>query len=353
MKKKILIGMSGGVDSSVAAALLAEQGYEVTGVTLRLWSENTPGAAACNASREAEDARKVCARLGIPHLVLDRQDAFCEHVIGYFIEEYRRGRTPNPCVACNRHIKFGEMLRYALENGFDGVATGHYAEVASLPNGRLSLRRASGIQKDQSYVLYSLSQEQLSRLHFPIGELPKEQVREKARSLGLAVHSKPDSQEICFIPDHDYAAFLQRSGVSLPGEGNFISQNGEILGRHGGIWRYTVGQRKGLGVSFGRPMFVLGIDSDSNTVTLGEAGSEFSSSLTVRDINWMALPEPSSPITAEAKLRYSAVPAPARITPLGGGRARLDFDSPVRAGTPGQAAVFYDGQLLLGGGIIE
>lgn len=352
MKKKILIGMSGGVDSSVAAALLCEQGHDVTGVTLRLWSENSSGGS-CGISREAEDARQVCKRLGIPHLVLDRQEAFREHVIEYFIREYRHGRTPNPCVACNRHIKFGEMLRYALENGFDGIATGHYAKIVSLPNGRLSLLRASGIQKDQSYVLYSLSQEQLRRLYFPIGELTKDQVREKARSLGLAVHSKPDSQEICFIPDHDYAAFLQRSGVPLPGEGDFLSQTGEVLGRHGGIWRYTVGQRKGLGVSFGRPMFVLGIDPDSNTVTLGEAGSEFSSSLTVKGCNWMAVAEPAAPIAIAAKLRYSATPSPALITPLEGERARLDFDTPVRAVTPGQAAVFYDGGLLLGGGIIE
>jgi len=355
MAKRVLVGMSGGVDSSVAAALLIEQGYEVTGVTLRLWAEDNESErreGGCCSLDDIDDARRVCHRLGIRHLVLNMKEQFKTRVVDYFINEYITGRTPNPCIACNRHIKFDEMLRRAKLLEYDYIATGHYAQI-SLQNGRYQLHRAAHPEKDQSYALYTLTQAQLPHLLLPLGEYSKERVRLTAKEKELAVFSKPDSQEICFVPDNNYARFLERSGAVLPGQGDFIDRDGNILGRHNGYWRYTYGQRKGLGVTFGKPMFVTGINPRSNTVTLGESGEEYRSRFDVSGINYIAFEPPREPFKCAVKLRYSAIPAACTVYPQVGNRAVVELNKPGRAVTPGQAAVFYDGGRVLCGGTIE
>ena len=346
--------MSGGVDSSVAAALLIDQGYDVTGVTLRLWTEQDQTErreGGCCSLDDIDDARRVCHRLGIRHLTLNMKEQFKTRVVDYFIDEYISGRTPNPCIACNRHIKFDEMLRRAKLLEYDFIATGHYAQISQ--NGdRHGLRRAARPEKDQSYALYTLTQKQLSHLLLPLGGYSKEQVRLIAKEKELAVFSKPDSQEICFVPDNNYTRFLERSGVDLPGQGDFIDRDGNVLGRHNGYWRYTCGQRKGLGVTFGKPMFVTGISPRDNTVSLGESGEEYRSRFEVREINYIAFEPPREPFRAEVKLRYSAIPAACTVYPDDGNRAAVSLDKPGRAVTPGQAAVFYNGDRVLCGGVI-
>lgn len=345
--KKILLGMSGGVDSSAAALLLKEQGFSVLGVTLRL----CPGTPCEYESGDAADARRVAEALGIEHLVIDREEAFRQDVIADFISEYAAGRTPNPCVVCNRRIKFGAMLDLALELGCSAVATGHYACTRVCPDtGRTLLLRAP-TSKDQSYMLYSLSQHQLSHAMFPLAPYSKPEIRAMAAKAGLPVAQRPDSQEICFVPDGNYGDFLRRFGV-LPKQGRFIDSNGAVLGQHRGISYYTIGQRKGLGLSFGKPMYVTKIDAASGDITLGPEGSQYSPSAVVERVNWIPWERPPQMLRAQVKVRYQAPPAPAQITPLPDGRALVEFDQPQRAVAPGQSAVFYDGDLVLGGGII-
>ena len=344
--KKVLLGMSGGVDSSAAALVLQRAGYAVAGVTLSLQGEKT------RRSDAVQDARRVAEKLGIEHRVIDLTEEFDRHVVAPFAADYLAGRTPNPCVACNRHIKFGAMLRYALAEGFDAVATGHYAVVEQDEAGRYQLYRAQ-TEKDQSYVLYSLTQQQLAHVLFPLAAYAKDEVRALAGEAGLPVAQKPDSQEICFVQDNDYASFIRRYTGKEPPPGNFIDQAGNVLGTHKGITHYTIGQRKGLGISFGKPMFVTKIDPISNTVTLGENGSQYASSLIAGKVNLISADTLEAPISAQVKVRYQAPPAPARLTPLDNGKIRVDFQEPQRSVTPGQAAVFYDGDLVLGGGIIE
>ena len=348
--KKVAIGMSGGVDSSVAAAMLLEKGYEVIGITMLLCEEG-----ACLSSVE-EDARKVCEKLGIEHHVVDFRGEFKEKVVDYFVDEYLAGRTPNPCIACNKHLKFDAMLEKAKELGADYIATGHYAKVlCNEATGRYYLKQSESVEKDQTYVLYNLKQEQLKRLLMPLGDVEnKEEVRKYAEKLGLSTAGKPDSMEICFIPDNDYAGFIERNRNYKATEGDFVDKNGNVLGKHKGIIHYTVGQRKGLGVTFGKPMFVTKIDAENNRVVLGEKGEEFSEGLLCDSLNFITVEKITEPIKVWTKVRYSAKPALATLSMADENTAKVVFDQPQRAVTPGQAVVFYDDEnIVIGGGIIK
>ncbi len=352
MGEKILVGMSGGVDSAVAALLLMKQGYQVSGCTLRLRGGRLASIGNGNGETEIEDARTGGRTLGIEHLVLDLSDRFCRQVVDVFAEEYRRGRTPNPCVVCNRTIKFGGMLDYARQQGYDAIATGHYVRRAYWEEGkRWQLFRADS-RKDQSYVLYGLSQDQLAQVRFPLYGLEKEEVRRLARENGLPVAEKGDSMEICFVPEGEHAAFIERYSGQPDREGVFVSPDGERLSTHGGISRYTVGQRKGLGVALGRPAYVSAIRADTGEIQLSYE-PPFTQSFTVSCVNYVSIPEAEEPFRAQVKIRYQAPPADALVTPLERGRALVRFDRPQKAVTPGQSAVFYDEDCLLGGGIIE
>lgn len=354
--KRVAIGMSGGVDSSVAAALLKKQGYDVIGLTMNLFGEEEKSGAGEISRSAIDDARFVCDKLGIKHYVIDFKEDFKKHVIDYFIDEYKAGRTPNPCIACNKFLKFDAMLRQAQLLEADYIATGHYARIEYDKNsGRYLLKKAAAFAKDQTYALYSLTQEQLSKTLMPLGDLKgKDETREIAKELGLDVAQKPDSMEICFVPDKDYASFIKKHCAHEIKEGNFVDTDGNILGRHKGIVHYTIGQRKGLGITFGRPMFVVGINAESNEVVLAEKGSEFSSSLVAGKLNFIPFDTPKEPIKVCAKVRYSAKEAPAVVS-VEGEKATVVFDEPQRAITPGQAVVFYEpgGDNVIGGGIIE
>jgi len=356
MGKTVMVGMSGGVDSSVAAWLLLRQGYEVTGVTMKLWSEET-GDSRCCGIDDVRDAQAVCRCLGIPHYVFNYKDLFRQRVVEPFIAEYQKGRTPNPCILCNRFVKFGAFCRRAEELGFDYIATGHYARVAREPGtGRYLLRRGKDRQKDQSYVLYTLTQPELARLLLPCGEYSKEEIRDFARESGLPVARKPDSQDICFVPDGDYGGFLERyTGKALPA-GYFIDREGRRLGPHKGMGRYTIGQRKGLGIALGKHMYVSAIDPAANTVTLTEDESElFCREVVAGDVSFVSWPREmlEKPAPVQARIRYSQGLADAEAVVAGDGRLRLRFREPQRAATPGQAAVVYQDDLVICGGTIE
>ncbi len=341
--KKVAIGLSGGVDSAAAAYLLLQQGYDVTGIILRL----KPGSAA---DSDISDAQRIADKLGIELKTPDRRETFSQKVISPFIEEYLSGRTPNPCVECNREIKFGVMLDYALEIGCDCIATGHYARIEE--NGGRFLLKRSLSPKDQSYFLFRLTQEQLSKTVFPLEGLSKDEIREIARKAELPVAEKGDSQEICFVPNDDYISFLGSKNISSP-EGNFVDRNGNILGTHSGIINYTVGQRKGLG-AFGKPMFVNRINAEENTVVIGENGTQYCRGLIADRLNFIAFDSLTEPMRADVKIRFRAKEQPALITPLDGGRISVVFDEPQRSVTPGQSAVIYLGETVIGGGrIIE
>lgn len=345
--KHVLVGMSGGIDSSAAVWLLKEQGYDVEGITLLL----TEGSA-CGSSRDVEDARLTAERLGIPHRALDERQWFHDTVIRDFADTYAAGATPNPCIVCNREVKFGKLMERALADGFDAVATGHYARVEQAENGRWLLKKALDSSKDQSYVLYSLTQHQLSHILFPLGDRFKADLRELAAKQGWAAANKPDSQDICFIPDGDYAAFLEcKMGVRRE-PGDFLDMDGQVIGKHTGMIGYTIGQRKGLGVAFGEPRFVVRKDAEHNTVTLGKSEDLFRNRLIADRVNWIAIPELTEPMTVTAKTRYSQKAAEAVIEPCDDGRVRVTFSQPQRAITVGQAVVFYDGDSVVGGGTI-
>jgi len=357
-KPKVVVGMSGGVDSSVAAALLQEEGYDVIGITLQVWESAGPEVeGGCCSNSAIDDARRVAFILGIPHYVMNFRTYFEKNVVDYFTQSYLAGETPNPCLACNKHVKFGEMLRKARGLGAEYIATGHYAQVLRDPDSeRFLLSKSADTRKDQTYALYMLTQEQLAQTLFPLAEYPKEQIRKMANERGLGVGNKPDSQEICFVPDDDYASFVRKRSPGLVKPGQFVDLQGNSLGRHQGIIHYTVGQRKGLGVAFGKPMFVVGLNPESNEVVLGENADVFTDTLWANDLNWISIPYLKEPLKVKAKIRYNSSGVQATIYP---GEVEADqevmvrFDEPQRAVTPGQAVVFYQGNIVIGGGIIS
>lgn len=352
MAQRVIVGMSGGVDSCVAAALLHEQGYEVIGVTMRLWTlehpDAAPGRQHCCSAEDANDAREVCGVLGIPYYVQNFEQEFNTRVVDYFVDEYRRGRTPNPCLACNEHVKFRSLLRRALTLDADYLATGHYARRVEA-NGSYRLLRAVDGGKDQSYVLYTLAQSELERVLFPLGEYTKAEVRAIARRLQLPVADKPDSEEICFVPDNNYRNFV-RERVT-PEAGEIVDTTGRVLGRHEGIVDYTVGQRRGLG-AYGDRRYVIDLKVADNRVVIGSEDDLLCSTLLAEQVHYVSGRAPESGTSVDVKIRYKAQPSRATLHPLQEG-VELRFERPQRAITPGQAAVFYDGEIVLGGGIIE
>lgn len=355
--KKVVVGMSGGVDSSVAAWLLKQQGYDVIGVTMQIWQEETSDIVeengGCCGLSAVEDARRVAARIGIPYYVMNFRDVFKEKVIDNFVSEYEKGRTPNPCIMCNRYVKWEALLDKAVALGADYIATGHYAKVICLDNGRYAVEKAAFDRKDQTYALYNLNQYQLAHTLMPVGDYDKEDVRRIAAEIGLSVANKPDSQDICFVPDGNYQSFMEEyTGRRLP-DGNFVDKNGNILGHHKGIGAYTIGQRKGLNLSMGHPVFVTSIDPEHNEVIIGENEELFHRSLYASHLNLMSLASLKEPKRLTAKIRYAHKAAACTARQLSDGRLYVSFDEPQRAITPGQAVVLYDGQIVAGGGIIE
>lgn len=355
-KKTVVVGLSGGVDSSVAAYLLKEQGYDVIGVTMQIWQEEDSCTVeengGCCGLSAVEDARRVAQKLDIPYYVMNFRKEFQEQVIDYFTREYLEGRTPNPCIACNRYVKWESLLKRSLEIGADYIATGHYARVEQLPNGRYAIRNSVTAKKDQTYALYNLTQEQLARTLMPVGAYTKEEIRKIAEEAGLPVAHKKDSQEICFVPDNDYAGFIKNStGKTIP-KGNFVQADGKVLGEHRGIIHYTIGQRKGLNLSMGHPVFVTKIRPDTNEVVIGENEDLFINTLLCDRVNFMAIEGLEEEVRLKAKIRYNHPGAECVISPAEDGKVRVTFDQPQRAITPGQAVVFYQGEYVAGGGII-
>lgn len=357
-RTRVVVGMSGGVDSSVSAALLVEQGYEVVGVTLRVWPWKEPADAqkkfgSCCSPESVDDARQVARKLGIPYYLLNTEREFDRTVIENFAAEYRAGRTPSPCVICNRDVKFGSLLRRALAWEAGAVATGHYARIKQDPiTGRYLLLKGRDQRKDQSDFLWPLTQDQLAAARFPIGDLTKDEVRAKARALDLPVADKPESQEICFIPDHDYRGFLRQRIPQAFQPGPIVDRRGEVVGEHVGLAAYTVGQRRGLGLTSGRPLYVVELDPSRNAVVVGEDLDLESDRLIATQVNVIAFDRLEHPVSVTAKIRHNHHPAPATIRPLESGGIEAVFDAPQRAITPGQSVVFYQDEIVLGGGII-
>lgn len=354
MKKRVVLGMSGGVDSAVAAYLLREQGYEVIGVTMQVWQDDngfTEREGGCCSLSAVDDARMVADTLEIPFYVMNFKEVFREKVIDYFMEEYVEGRTPNPCIACNKYIKFDELLHRAEALGADFVATGHYAKIYE-KDGRMVIEKAIDDTKDQTYALYNLTQEQLRKTLMPCGDYRKTRIREIAREMDLGVGNKKDSQEICFIDDNDHGRYIYEKKPELRITGRFVDESGKTLGQHKGIAYYTIGQRKGLGLSIGRPVFVSKIDKEKNEVVLSDESALFKTTLYADKINWILKDSITETYRTTAKIRYSGNPAACTIYPMGDGNVKAVFDEPQRAITAGQAIVFYDDNLVLGGGTI-
>lgn len=339
MREKVVVGMSGGVDSSVAAYLLKEQGYEVVGVTMQTWQD--------------QDVRDIAEALDIPYYVLDFKADFRKSVVDYFVSEYKKARTPNPCIACNRYIKWEALLQYAGQIGADYIATGHYARITQLPNGRYSIRNSVTAAKDQTYALYNLTQDQLAHTLMPVGDYEKPRIRQIAEKIGLPVAGKRDSQDICFVPDHDYAGFIERETGQQSQPGNFVDEDGRILGQHRGIIHYTIGQRKGLGISSETPIFVKELRPETNEVVLCKSERLYAKNCYVANVNYMAETGLSEPVRAVGKVRYSHAGASCLLTLQPDGSLLAVFDEPQRAMTPGQAAVFYRDDYVLCGGTIE
>jgi len=376
-KTRVVCGMSGGVDSSATAALLLEQGYEVIGITLKLWPQDCVNRAEdrCCGPQAVTDARAVCHQLGIPYYLIDEAAEFQKHVISYFADEYKAGRTPNPCVMCNQNLKFGRLIDRANQLGAEFIATGHFARIeqvmgtpgtapASCGNeqrraesvlsapGRYLLKRGRDLKKDQSYFLFSLRQDQLARAMFPLGEKTKSDTRAVARHCQLKTADKEESMEICFVPDKDYGKFLQQANLAQKHRGDIVDLHGHVLGHHDGIEFYTIGQRKGLGITTSKPVYVVELDAENNRVVVGDESALDRDEFTVNQCNWIPFDKLAEPIEVLAKIRYNHPGTPATVTPTGNGSAKVKLHAAQRAITPGQAAVFYQNDLVLGGGWI-
>ena len=357
MKKKVVVGMSGGVDSSVAAYLLKKQGYDVIGVTMQIWQDEEEAAkeenGGCCGLSAVDDARRVAQALDIPYYVMNFKKEFKCRVIDYFVEEYLQGRTPNPCIACNRYVKWESLLKRSMEIGADYIATGHYARIDRLPNGRFAIRNSVTAAKDQTYALYNLTQFQLSHTLMPVGDYTKDEIRQIAMEQKLPVAHKPDSQEICFVPDQDYASFIDREAPGkVPGPGNFVTLDGKVLGQHKGITHYTVGQRRGLEIAAGHRIFVTQIRPETNEIVLGENEDTFTDTVICDKVNFMSVEDIDEPVRVLAKIRYNHKGEYCMLEKQADGKIICSFERSVRAATPGQAVVFYDGEHVLGGGTI-
>jgi tRNA-specific 2-thiouridylase len=351
--KKVVVAMSGGVDSSVTAALLKEQGYEVIGLTMQLWEEkNAIGSRQCCSQEHVFDAGRVAKRLGIDFHVIDFREEFRGLIVNEFADEYFCGRTPNPCVRCNQKIKFGVLLEKAQSMGADYLATGHYARIARDSSGNFMLLKGKDAGKDQSYFLFTLTGEQMSSILFPLGNLDKPEVRRLASNFDLPVAEKSESQDICFVTDNDYAGFIEAQRGKFDFSGNIVDINGKVLGRHDGFYRYTVGQRKGLGIAWPHPLYVLGVDAGSREVIVGHRDELYSKGLIASGVNW-AIPVPDEPLGALCKIRYRHIPVECKVYPLPDNCVEVRFNAREKSVTPGQAVVFYDGERVLGGGWIE
>ena len=359
-KIKVVVGMSGGVDSTVAAYKLKEMGYDVIGVTMRLWKDNDledvfyEAEGGCCSLSAVEDARRVAEKIGIPFYVINFKDVFKETVVDYFTEEYLNGRTPNPCIACNKYVKFDALIKKAHELGAYYVATGHYAKFEKdEETGRILVKKSSEEKKDQTYAIYNLTQDQLKYILMPLGDFTsKDEVRKIASSFDFEVGSKSDSQEICFVPDNNYSGFVERQIQTEIPKGNFVDTKGNVLGQHLGIIHYTVGQRKGLGLTFGKPMYVVEIRPNTNEVVLGSNDEVFSNTLIADQVNFIMFDELKEDVKLQAKVRYSAKPANCIVSKVDEETIKVVFDEPQRAITPGQAVVFYDNEYLAGGATI-
>lgn len=347
--KRVLLGMSGGVDSSVSALLLKQQGYDVIGITLELYN----GGSCCNINTYI-DAKAVCKNIGIPHITYNLKKEFKEKVIDNFIDEYSNQKTPNPCIECNKYMKFGLMYEKAKELGCEYIATGHYAKMEySKKYGRYVLKKANNIKKDQSYVLYNLPKELLGKVVFPLGSFSsKDEVREIAKENNLKVASKPDSEDICFIPDGDYAKFLEENSSLKSKEGNIVLKDGKVVGKHKGLYKYTIGQRRGLGVSYKAPLFVTGFNAKKNELIVGEKEEGLRKEMLVKDINLLLVDDIKTQMKVNVKIRYSANETPATISMLDDNTIKVVFDDPIKGVTPGQSAVFYVDDIVVGGGKI-